>query len=85
MEQSPSMAHFLQRCMHGVVVAQCRCADPNKAVTVVECPENCGVRMLAEETMAGLPMENAAQQTMRRDEMEGARGRFAGHDPYREM
>ncbi len=78
-------SHFIQKCQHGVVVAQCRCADPNKAVTVVACPENCGVRMLAEETMAELPMENAAQQRMRRDNLAGARGRFRGHDPYREI
>ena len=78
------MAHFIQKCQHGVVVSQCRCIDPKKVVEIVPCPENCGVRMLAEETMAELPMENAAQQGMRRDQIQGARGRFQGHDPYRE-
>ena len=76
------MARHTEKCEHGVVVSQA--AALSDGVTLVPCPENCGVRMLAEETMAELPMENAAQQGMRRDQIQGARGRFQGHDPYRE-
>ena len=77
------MGRHTVKCEHGVVVSHATALSDG--VTIVPCPENCGVRMLAEETMAELPMENAAQQRMRRDNLQGARGRFRGHDPYREI
>lgn len=33
--------HKISKCKHGTVVSQCRCADPNKTVTIVECPWDC--------------------------------------------
>jgi hypothetical protein len=35
-----SARHFQEKCVHGRVVAQCRCPDPNKTVTVVACPDD---------------------------------------------
>jgi hypothetical protein len=33
--------HKRSECKHGTLVWQCRCADPNKTVTIVECPWDC--------------------------------------------
>jgi len=35
-----SVTHFVKRCEHGTVVAQCRCPGP-KTATIVPCPEDC--------------------------------------------
>ncbi len=33
--------HFIQKCRHGVVVAQCRCPSPDKLVHLIDCPPEC--------------------------------------------
>lgn len=33
--------HFISKCKHGVVVAQCRCISVNKEVRIVPCPASC--------------------------------------------
>lgn len=35
--------HFIDKCKHGVVVRQCRCADPNKVEHIVACPATCAI------------------------------------------
>ena len=79
--------HFIEKCEHGMVVRQCRCPDPNKAVRIVACPdpENCAMRPMAEEVMLDLPFENAEQDRIQRRYLADAQGRFRGHDPYREI
>ena len=37
------MSHFVDRCQHGVVVAQCRCPAPDKVERLVPCPPRCDV------------------------------------------
>ncbi len=77
--------HFIQKCEHGVVVAQCRCIDPAKPVTIVDCPDDCGVRHMDEQIMMDLPFENAEADRLQRQYLTDAEGRFRGHDPYREL
>lgn len=36
----PQGEHYRSKCVHGVVVAQCRCPGP-KTVRVVPCPPSC--------------------------------------------
>ena len=79
------MSHFIQKCEHGVVVAQCRCMDPAKPVTIVPCPEDCGVRQMDEQILMDLPFEKAEQDRDQREYLTDAEGRFRGHDPYREI
>lgn len=76
------MGHVSTKCEHGVAVSECRCRDHGE-VTTVPCPTTCGVRVLAEETMAELPFVNAEQDRMMRHQ--GPKARFRGHDPYREI
>lgn len=37
-------SHFRNECEHGVVVSQCRCFSPDKAVRIVPCPPECSAR-----------------------------------------
>ena len=76
------MPRHTVKCEHGVVVS--RAAALTDGVSISPCPPECGVRILAEETMMELPFENADQQRMRRADIAGARGRFQGHNPYQE-
>jgi hypothetical protein len=33
--------HFVQRCVHGVVVSTCRCMSKDRQVIIVDCPDRC--------------------------------------------
>lgn len=35
------MSHYVQKCKHGVVMAQCRCPAPDKVEVLVPCPSTC--------------------------------------------
>lgn len=35
------MSHYVEKCIHGVIVGQCRCPSKDKTVRVVSCPEHC--------------------------------------------
>lgn len=37
-------SHYVEKCIHGTVYAQCRCPDPNKRVTQVPCGNLCVVQ-----------------------------------------
>lgn len=34
------MTHHVNKCKHGVMLGQCRCASPNKVAILVQCPES---------------------------------------------
>ena len=33
--------HFVEKCIHGTVGAQCRCPAPEKTVKTIACPPDC--------------------------------------------
>lgn len=37
------MSHYVEKCKHGVVVAQCRCLGPGKVEVLVACPSTCAI------------------------------------------
>lgn len=36
------MSHYVNECMHGLVISQCRCPDKNKVIHLVDCPDTPG-------------------------------------------
>ncbi len=84
------MPRHIEKCEHGVVVSGPEALTHKPGLgeigyRIVPCPEDCGVRILAEETMWELPFENAEQDRLRRQDHAAARTRFQGHNPYRGM
>lgn len=39
------MSHFISRCEHGTVGAQCRCPAKDKEVRIIPCPDYCASRV----------------------------------------
>lgn len=39
--QTQAHSHFRRECVHGFVVAQCRCGSPNKRMEIAPCPPQC--------------------------------------------
>lgn len=56
-----TVSHYIERCLCGVVISQCRCPSKDKATRLGEC-DACRLKRLA---IASCPAAHAAQQRQR--------------------
>lgn len=56
------MGHTRIECKHGVLITQCRCPSPEKAITLAPCPAHCKVerRSVPECPIDGCDLQHTA-------------------------